>query len=142
MVTINDAAQHIGIDYLDDEMTRANLQRALERMVNKAFDKFIGKSMEAYVDDLVVKSSNMSQHLSDLAESFEVMRNIGMKLNPKKSFFGMTGGKFLGFIVSERGIEVNPVKCKAILDMPEPTCAKEVQILTDRIAVITRFISK
>ena len=95
-----------------------NAGATYQRMVNKVFDKQIGRNMEAYVDDMVVKSRNAEKHLDDLKETFVTMREVGMRLNPKKSFFGLSGGKFLGFIISSRGIEMNPTKCKAILDMP------------------------
>ena len=65
-----------------------------------------------------------------------------MKLNPAKCAFGVAAGKFLGFIVNSRGIEVNPDKIKAVLDMLPPSNIKEIQRLTRRIAVLSRFVSK
>jgi hypothetical protein len=70
------------------------------------------------------------------------MRRVGMKLNTKKSFFGLAGGKFLGFVVSKRGIEIHPSKSKTILDMATPKNLKELQSLTGRLATLNRFIAK
>jgi hypothetical protein len=119
-----------------------NAGATFQRMVNTVFSKQIGRNMEAYVDDMVVKSLTFAEHVADLSEAFTVMRSVNMKLNPTKSFFGLSGGKFLGFMVSERGIEIHPSKCRAILDMPSPTTPKEVQVLTGRVAALNRFIAK
>ncbi|KAL0302395.1 UNVERIFIED_CONTAM: hypothetical protein Sangu_3102900 [Sesamum angustifolium] len=78
----------------------------------------------------------------DLEETFPVLRNYQLKLNLRKCAFGVQGGRFLGFIVTQRGIEANPLKIKAILDMKAPTCVNEVQRLKRRIAALSRFISK
>ena len=71
-----------------------NAGATYQRMVNKVFEKQIGRNMEAYIDDMLVKSMTRASHITDLAETFETMNQVGMKLNPKKSFFGLTGGKF------------------------------------------------
>jgi len=106
------------------------------------FSKQIGRNMEVYVDDMLVKSKEESVHLDDLQETFTTLRQYQMKLNPSKCAFGIASGKFLGFMVSQRGIEANPKKVQAILDMTSPKTVKEVQKLTGRIAVLNRFISK
>ncbi|KAJ4821053.1 Pol-polyprotein [Rhynchospora pubera] len=113
-----------------------------QRMVNKLFQGEIGKIMEAYVDDMVIKSCSGEEHVQHLERVFAKMKEVGMRLNPKKSFFCLGSGKFLGFIVSERGIEVHPSKCQAIANMEPPKTVKEVQELTGRIAALNRFISK
>ncbi|KAJ4793841.1 Pol-polyprotein [Rhynchospora pubera] len=113
-----------------------------QRMVNKLFQGEIGKIMEAYVDDMVIKSCSGEEHVQHLERVFAKMKEVGMRLNPKKSFFCLGSGKFLGFIVSERGIEVHPSKCQAISNMEPPKTVKEVQELTGRIAALNRFISK
>ena len=82
--------------------------------------------MEAYIDDMLVKSITRSSHITDLAETFKVMNKVGMKVNPKKSFFELTKGKFLGFMVSQRGIEIHPSKSQAILKMTPPKNPKEL----------------
>ncbi|XP_075656371.1 uncharacterized protein LOC142626433 [Castanea sativa] len=84
----------------------------------------------------------MTNHLKDLQETFDTLRTYKMKLNPSKCAFGVTAGKFLGFIVSQRGIEVNPEKVKAIIELSPPKTAKEVQCLTGKIAALNRFVSR
>ena len=94
------------------------------------------------MDDMLVKSKEELAHLGDLKETFAILRQYQMKLNPSKCVFGVVSGKFLGFMVSQRGIEANPEKVRAILDMASPKTVKEVQKLTRRITVLNRFISK
>ncbi|KAL0453484.1 UNVERIFIED_CONTAM: hypothetical protein Slati_1326500 [Sesamum latifolium] len=98
--------------------------------------------MEVYVDDMLVKSKKTPDHIRDLEETFSVLRKYKLKLNPEKCAFGVRGGWFLGFMVTQRGIEANPSKIKAILDMKAPSNINEVQRLTGRIAALSRFISK
>ncbi|XP_074356707.1 uncharacterized protein LOC141696466 [Apium graveolens] len=81
-------------------------------------------------------------HAADLTEMFHILRKYRMKLNPQKCVFGVESGKFLGFMVNDRGIEANPEKIKALLDMKSPTSVKQVQSLTGRIAALNRFVSK
>ena len=95
-----------------------------------------------YVDDMLVKSLDKERHLDDLQETFDTLRRHQMKLNPNKCAFGVSSGKFLGFMVSQRAIEVNPDKIQAILDMEPPKNIKEVQSLTGRVAALNRFVSK
>ena len=82
------------------------------------------------MDDMLVKSKEELAHLDDLRETFTTLRQYQMKLNPSKCAFRVIPGKFLGFMVSQRGIEVNPKKVRAILDMTSPKTIKEVQKLT------------
>ena len=91
------------------------------------FSKQIGRNMEVYVDDMLVKSKEESTHLDDLEETFTTLRQYQMKLNPSKCAFGIASGKFLGFMVSQRGIEANLENVRAILDMTLPRMMKEVQ---------------
>lgn len=86
----------------------------------------IGRNVEVYVDDMLVKSLQAKQHLSDLNETFQTLRKHKMKLNPSKCTFGVLAGKFLRFIVSQRGIKANPKKVKTILDIQAPRNTKEV----------------
>ena len=86
----------------------------------------IGRNVQVYVDDMLVKSIWEDDHLNDLQETFESLRSYNMKLNPKKCAFEVTIGKFLGFMLSQRGIEVNPNKIRAIMEMTPPTNIKEV----------------
>ena len=93
-----------------------NAGATYQRLMSKMFHHQIGRNVEVYVDDM----------LEDLKETFETLRRYRMKLNPSKCVFGVSSGKFLGFIVSQRGIEVNPDKIKAVLEMTPPRTIKEV----------------
>ena len=98
--------------------------------------------MEVYIDDMLVKSTTTELHIAHLSKAFQILRKYNMKLNPAKCAFGVSVGKFLGFIVNNRGIEANLDKIKAVLDMPSPSGIKEVQCLTGRIAALSRFVSR
>ena len=103
-----------------------NTGATYQRLVNKMFQKQIGASMEVYIDDMLVKSIKVELHIDHLAESFQVLKDYKMKLNPTKCAFGVFSGKFLGFIVNSRGIEANPYKIKVVLDMQPPSNTKEI----------------
>ena len=98
--------------------------------------------MEVYIYDMLVKSTTAELHIAHMSEAFQILREYNMKLNPAKCAFGVSAGKFLGFIVNNRGIEENPDKIKAMLDMPPPSNIKEVQRLNGRIVALSRFVSK
>ncbi|XP_075088446.1 uncharacterized protein LOC142170437 [Nicotiana tabacum] len=99
--------------------------------------------MEVYIDDTLVKSLNAGDHLKHLQETFDIMRKYNIKLNPEKCAFKVGYDKFLGFLVSQRRIEVNPDKFKAIEDISDQLpSVKEVQRLTERLAALRRFISR
>ena len=119
-----------------------NAGATYQRLVNRMFQKQIGATMEVYIDDMLVKSTTAGLHIAHLSETFQILRDYNMKLNPAKCAFGVSAGKFLGFIVNHRGIEANPDKIKALLDMPSPSGIKEVQRLTGRIAALSRFVSR
>ena len=119
-----------------------NAGATYQRLVNRMFQKHIGTTMEVYIDDMLVKSTKSDLHIAHLSEAFQILRNYNMKLNPAKCAFGVSAGKFLGFIVNHKGIEANPDKIKALLDMPSPSGIKEVQRLTGRIAALSRFVSR
>ena len=91
---------------------------------------------------MLVKSVRENDHLSDLQETFNTLRLYNMKLNPSKCVFKVTAGKFLGFMVSQRGIEVNPEKVRAILELEPPRTVKAVQSLNGKVAALNRFVSK
>ena len=95
-----------------------------------------------YVDNMLVKSREELVHLDDLKEMFTTLKQYQMKLNPAKCIFCVALGKFLGFMVSQRGIEANPEKVQAIINMSLPKTVKEVQKLTGRIAALNRFVSR
>ena len=119
-----------------------NAGATYQRLVNHMFRPQIGRNVEVYVDDMLVKSIDEGSHLDDLQETFETLRRYKMKLNPSKCAFGVSSGKFLGFMVSQREIEANPDKIQAILDMKPPKNIKEVQSLAGRVAALNRFVSK
>ena len=119
-----------------------NAGATYQRLVNKMFQKQIGASIEVYIDDMLVKSTTAGLHIAYLSEAFQILREYNMKLNPAKCAFGVSAEKFLGFIVNNRGIEANPDKIKAVLDMPPPSNIKEVQRLIGRITALSKFVSK
>jgi len=92
-----------------------NAGATYQRLMDKVFKDQIGRNMEVYVDDMVVKSGEVEKHLRDLEEVFARIREYNIRLNPEKCVFGVKGGKFLGFMLTNRGIEANPDKCEAIL---------------------------
>jgi hypothetical protein len=119
-----------------------NAGSTFTRMIGIVFKPQIGKNIQAYVDDLIVKSSNWASHVGDLAETFANMRRAGLKLNPEKCVFGVTKGKFLGCLISAKRIEANPDKIRAIREMEEPKTKKDIQKLNGRVAALNRFISR
>ena len=106
-----------------------NVGATYQRLVNHMFRPQIGQNVEVYVDDILVKSQDEKIHLDDLQETFDTLRQYNMRLNPDKCAFRVSSGKFLGFMVSHRGIEVNLDKIQEILDMKPPQNVKEVQSL-------------
>ena len=102
----------------------------------------IHKEVEVYVDDMIVKSKDHEGHIPTLRKFFEGIQFYKLRLNPKKCTFGVTSRKLLGFIVSQRGIEVNPDKIKAIVEMKPPKTEKEILEFLGRIQYISRFIAQ
>jgi hypothetical protein len=94
------------------------------------------------VADIVVKSVQRKDHISDLEETFANMRAANLKLNPEKCVFGIHKGKVLGCLVSTKGIEANPDKIRALVEMQDPISVKDVQKLTGIVAALYRFIPK
>ncbi|KAM2040080.1 hypothetical protein ACFX16_034059 [Malus domestica] len=119
-----------------------NARATYQRLVNLMFAEQIGKSMEVYVDDMLVKSKHADQHITNLFETFTILKRYRMRLNPNKCAFGVGSGKFLDFMISQRGIEANPEKIKAILDLKQLVTSKDIQSLIGKVAALTRFISK
>ena len=119
-----------------------NAGATYQRLVNKMFSKQIGRNKEVYVDDMLIKSKKELAHLDDLKETFATLKQYQMKLNPSKCAFDVALGKFLGFMVSQKGIETNLEKIQAILKVTSPKTVKEVQKLTRRIVALNRFVFK
>nr|KYP66333.1 Retrovirus-related Pol polyprotein from transposon 17.6 [Cajanus cajan] len=105
-----------------------NAGATYQRLMDKVLVDQLGRNVEAYVDDMVVKSMCLDWHLDDLKELFETIGKYQLKLNPEKCSFGVQAGKFLGFLLTHRGIEENPEKCLAIINMRSPSMVKEPQL--------------
>ncbi|GJW14239.1 reverse transcriptase domain-containing protein [Tanacetum coccineum] len=119
-----------------------NAGATYQRLVDKAFDNQVGRNIEVYVDDLVIKSHTEVEMLRDIDETFRTLRKINMKLNPKKCMFGAVEGMFLGYMISPEGIKPCPDKTEAVLQLPSPRTIKEVQSLNGKLASLNRFLSK
>ncbi|XP_050229324.1 uncharacterized protein LOC126678470 [Mercurialis annua] len=118
-----------------------NAGATYQRLVNSIFRDQIGKHMEVYVDDMIVKSIRAEDHPADVKIVLETLKRYQLKLNPEKCVFGVPAGKFLGYMVSQRGIEANPDKIEAVLKMTPPRSIHEVQKLNGRITALGRFMS-
>ena len=118
-----------------------NAGATYQRLVTKMFRPLLSSTMEVYIDDMLVKSKQRQDHVTHLQQAFDLLREYGIKMNPLKCPFEVSAGKFLGFMVTQRGIEANPLQLKAILQSPTPGSKKEIQQLTDRLAALGRFIS-
>ena len=101
-----------------------NARATYQRLVTKMFRPLLGSSMEVYIDDMLVKSKQRPDHATHLQQTFDLLRKYGMKLNPLKCAFGFSSGRFLGFMVTQRGIEANPTQLKAILQSSAPSSKK------------------
>ncbi|GJR60903.1 reverse transcriptase domain-containing protein [Tanacetum coccineum] len=113
-----------------------------QRLVDKAFQKQIGRNLEVYVDYLVIKSRKEQEVIRDIEETFKTLKEINMKLNPKKCTFGMREGMFMGYKVNADGLKVCSDKVGAILSLTSPKCLKDVQRLNRKLASLNRFISE
>ena len=104
-----------------------NARAIYQRLVNHMFSHQIGRNVEVYVDDMLVKSKDEANHLDNPKETFSTLHKYNMKLNPAKHVFAVASGEFLRFMVSQRGIEANLNKVKAIIEVKSPKTMKEVQ---------------
>ena len=117
-----------------------NASATYQRLMNRMFAPQIGRNVQVYVDYMLVKSRREEDYLEDLKETFDTLRSYNMKLNLGKCAFGVMAGKFLGFMVSQRGIEANPDKIRAIMEMKPPRNVKEVESLNGKVAALNRFV--
>ena len=115
-----------------------NVGAIYQRLVDKIFKDQLGRNMEAYVDDMLVKSQAVLDHIADLQKTFNTLRRFQMRLNPAKCAFGVIIGEFLGFMISQRDIEVNFKKIRVILEMTPSSTVGEMQRITDRITSLNR----
>ena len=119
-----------------------NAGSTYQQMMTKMFEPQVGKNVDVYIDDIVVKSKLVCEHVEDLTSIFEILREHKLRLNASKCSFGVGSGKFLVYMVTHRGIEVNPDQIKAINNLQSPRNPKEVQKLIGMMAALNRFISK
>ena len=119
-----------------------NARATYERMETTMFEHLIGKTVEAYIDDMLIKSVRREDHLIDLREVFRILQRDRLCLNASKCVFGVGSDKFLGHIISSKGIEANPNQVSTLLNLKKPKDAKQVQRLTGMIAALGRFISR
>ncbi|KAG9453939.1 hypothetical protein H6P81_006843 [Aristolochia fimbriata] len=150
--------QSISVDPKDEELTAfctpkgifcykvmpfglKNADTTYQRAMQNIFDNFLHKRVKCYVDDLVVKTKQRSDHLLDLRAVFERLQRFQLKMNSLKCAFGVTSSKFLGFIVLHRGIEIDQSKIDAIQKMSEPKNVSELKCFQGHLAYIQRFIS-
>ena len=118
-----------------------NTRSTYQWMMIKMFESQISKNIEVYIDDMVVKSKIVFEHIGDLTNIFEILKGHKLYLNASKCFFGVESGKFLGYMVTHQGIEVNPDQIKTINNLQPPRNPKEVQKLTRMTAALNWFIS-
>ncbi|XP_025670636.1 uncharacterized protein [Arachis hypogaea] len=117
-----------------------NAGATYQRLVNKIFRDLSGNKLEVYIDDMLAKTESGEQLTGDLKVIMNTLRKHQMRLNPAKCAFGMEAGKFLGFMITQRGVEANPEKCRAILEMTSPKNLKDIQRLTGRLTALSRFL--
>jgi len=140
--TVFRCPDHVGLfEWIFMNYGLKNVGATYQRAMNFIFHKFIGKLVEIYIDDVVVKSEDFIKHLADLRKVLECMRKHGLKMNPNKCAFGVSVGQFLGFMVHQRGIEISRRSIDAINKVAAPTDKTELQSLIGMINFIRRFIS-
>ena len=119
-----------------------NAGATYQRMATTLLHDMMYNEVEVYADDMIMKSKDREGHIINLRKFFERIKEYRLRLNPQKCAFGVTAGKLLGFLVSDRGIEVYPSKIKAILEMPPPKSEKEITGFLGQLQYISRFIAK
>ena len=119
-----------------------NAGATYQRLMTKIFKPLIRRTVEVYIDDIVVKSKTRGEHDQHLKEISHLMREYNMKLNSSKCTFGVSADKFLGFMVTQRGIEVNSDQIKVVMETSASSSKKELQRLTSRLAALRRFIAR
>ena len=119
-----------------------NARSTYQRMMTRMFKPQLGKNIEVYIDDMVVKSKIESEHVNDLRNIFEILRKHKLRFNASKCSFDVSLGKFLGYMVTHRRIEVNPDQIKEINNLQPPQNPKEVQKLTGMTTTLNQFISQ
>jgi len=132
---------HVGLfEWIVMTFGLKNAGATYQRAMNFIFHEFIGKLVEIYIDDMVVKSGDFTRHLADLRKVLECTRKHGLKMNPNKCAFGVSAIQFLGFMVHQRGIEISRRSIDAINKIVAPTNKTELQSLIGKINFIRQFI--
>ena len=119
-----------------------NAGATYQQMMTRMFQDKIRRTMKMYIDDMVVKSKQESQHIKNLQGTFEVLWQHKFRLNAEKCIFGVGASKFLGYLITNWGIEINPDQIDVVRRLNPPSNSKEVQKLTRMLAALNRFISK
>ena len=119
-----------------------NAEATYQRMMMRMFWDKIRRTVEMYIDDMVVKRKREAQHINDFKGVFEVLRQYRLHLNAEKCAFRVGAGKFLGYLITNWGIKVNPDQIEVVKRLKSLSNPKEVQVLTGMLAVLNRFISK
>jgi hypothetical protein len=117
-----------------------NADATYQRAMNLIFHALLGIILEIYIDDVIVKSDSMDNHLTDLHLALERMHRYGLKINLLKCAFGVSTGKFLGFIIHEHGIEIDPTKIESINKVQPPQCKNDMQKFLGKLNYLRRFI--
>ena len=119
-----------------------NTRATYQRMITQKIGHMIWKTVEVYIDDMLIKSLRKEDHVADLTRVVGILWDSHLWLNVSKCTFGVSSGKFLGHMVSRRGIEANPDQIAGLIDLAKPQNAKQVQRLTGMVAALGRFISR
>jgi hypothetical protein len=117
-----------------------NTGATYKRAMNLIFHDLLEIVLEIYINDAIVKSDSMNNHLADLRLALERMRRYGLKMNPLKCVFAMSASKFLGFIIYEHGIELDPIKIESIIKVQPPQCKNDIQKFIEKLNYLRRFI--
>jgi hypothetical protein len=118
-----------------------NTNATYHRAMNLIFHDFVGIILEVYIDDVIVKSDSMDDHLADLRLALERMHQYGLKMNPLKYVFGVSAGKFLEFIIHKHGIEIDPKKIESMNKVQPSQCKNDMQKLLGKLNYLRQFIS-
>ena len=119
-----------------------NVGSTYQRMMTRMFEPQLGRNIEVYIDDIVVKSKVVSKHVEDLGNIFEILRKHELRLNASKCALGVRSSKFFNSMVTYQGIKINPDQIKAIKSLQPFRNPKKVKKLTEMIAALNRFISR
>jgi hypothetical protein len=118
-----------------------NAGTTYQRAMNLIFHELLGNIVKVYIDDILVKSATFDSHLADLHKAFDKMHMYGLKMDPHKCAFRVSTWKFLGFIIHEHGIEVDPNQIRTIHNIRAPTSKLEMQKFLGKLNYLRRFIS-